>query len=239
MTSELMEIYTDDSGVGRPNAECFIMGMWLTWRPLYWRALIREIRAQHNYPYQLHFHKMGSTWEDRRYKVLYTLLQTLAKHSKTWYYRGMYVGPDSYPEWQAKYSNSQAVYDWAMQASAIRFMKGVPEVGINLIVEQRNRPKNDRFIPDGLEEMLRAEGYFGADKVIKVLVRQPAQDDLLQVADFFTSALRVKYHPGTNKCKLRFADALDWYDPVADRVRVWEYPKKRERAPIMDAVPLK
>lgn len=221
-----MEIYTDDAGVGRAGTEGFIMGMWLTWRPLYWRSLIRELRNQHRYPYRLHFSKIGTKWEDGRYRFCYSLLRTLAKYTRTWYYRGFYVAPEHYPFWQVQHPDSQAVYDWALRETAGRFLNGIPENDIRLVVEQRNRPPGDTFIPTGLEALLNNRRHFGAkQKSITVDVSKPEEDDLLQVADFLTSAVRCRYIPGTNKCKYRFADASVWHEPIASRMAVWEFGK--------------
>jgi hypothetical protein len=215
---DVMQIFLDESGAIRDNGP-FLAGLWFTWKSDLWRAKVEEVRRMYGFFYEWHFHKI--TGIDLRYMSMGSLLHQLDEYNKTWYYRGIYVSDTSYKAWRKEHYTTQGIYDFIVETVATRFLHSFPEKSANLIIDKKNRPKNDLYLPQGLEEHLN-ELHENKDwPLISISMADSKEEPLLQVVDCITAAIRQWYFPAKNNEQKTMLALLA--KRLKNRISIWEY----------------
>lgn len=217
-----MQIYTDDSGLIAQASGDFFFGMFFTRHEQMWRGIVKRKKKEVGLSRALHFHKISSKIDDRNFMQIKSIFEALAHYSASWYFRGIHMSRDRLEVGNQVMSSGQ-LYDAIQRIVARRFLTGVTDKNILLVVEERNRPKGDTYIPLGLARYL---DYFqrkqGREQRIEVVARRNSEDDLLQVADCLTAAIRVMYEGTSNPNKNTLSEMLT-KPPLKDRISIWEY----------------
>jgi len=211
-----MEGYVDESGAfscGGP----FVAGIWFTAHPDLWRGIIRERRDAERYGYSFHFSEISRHRNDWQFRVVRRLFHDLRRIQKSWYARLIHVPPACIAEWQTQ--SVQEKYDTIIGEMIYRFGPHAMTEKLRLVISDRSRSMSDNFLPEGIEEGLNQDST--CSTAFNVQIMSHKLDDLLQIADLMTSAVRQIYHPGDNPNKIALAEMIR---PLLDRrISVWHW----------------
>ncbi len=217
MYPKTMYVYVDESGGLRAN-QLFIAGAWFTWRPKFWLTTTSTLRSNLNFWREMHFHKVSRKNGDSQYEMIQALLNQLVVAQKTWYARFMYVNEE---EQLARWRDYSCVdiYDFLMGHLFNRFGGHFPEKHCVIVLDEKNRPHWDNYIPVGLERYLNMHAGTRTNTTFKVETASSSHDDLLQVSDILTAAVRQLYIPSNNPNKRKLALTVS---QVMDRIKIWD-----------------
>lgn len=209
-----MGIWLDESGTLKPGEPLWVLGFF-TWKFDVWYKIVSDQKQHCGLKAEMHFQKVSGGPKDRRYAFGRRLAWALDKYKKSWYARALYV-----KAWPANMPTATA-YDRMVSELATSVFHRIPEPRAILTVDRRNRPKGNMFIPDGLEHRLSFYSRYGLAPVTEVRQADSAYDDLLQVADFLTGALRQLEVPSGNAAKRQLASMIQ---PLIDtRIKIFEW----------------
>lgn len=211
-TSEVMEVFVDESGAIRAT-EPFYAGLWITWQGKLWRAMVSDQRVAESFFKEFHFHKISRDPNDWRYRFGRRVAEKL--QYKTWYGRLLHVPGEKLDQWRRM--SRREIYDTLVTELLMKFTPRIPEPRIVVTIDERNRPKDDDYIPVGLEARLRDRL---PDKKIEVRLASSKDEDLLQVADLLVGAVRQLTYPSGNPNKESLGQLVAPYTH-GERPRVW------------------
>lgn len=211
-TSEVMEVFLDESGALRAT-EPFYAGLWITWQGDLWREMVADQRAAESFFKEFHFHKISRKPDDWRYRFGRRVAQKF--QYKNWYARLLHVPGDKLDEWRRM--SPIDIYDTLLTELLLKFAPHIPEPRIVVTIDERNRPKDDDYLPVGLEELMR-EMLPG--KEVKVRLASSADEDLLQLVDLLVGAVRQLRYPSGNPNKQALARLIEPYT-LGEKPRVW------------------
>ncbi|WP_041570786.1 DUF3800 domain-containing protein [Candidatus Desulforudis audaxviator] len=183
-----MYVFVDESGCLRAN-QAFLAGAWFTWMPVFWLNVARRLRHDSRFWRELHFHKVSRQQNDRQYEMIQALLALLAKYRKTWYARLLYVSEaDQLAGWRD--CSCVDIYDNLMSRLFGRFGGHFPERRCVIVLDEKNRPHWDNYIPVGLQAFLNRSVGVKTDTEFEIVTASSETNDLLQISDIVTSAMR-------------------------------------------------
>jgi len=166
----------------------------------------------------MHFHKVSRKQNDKRYEMIQAILSHLVKYDKTWYFRMLFVSKDKQSKiW--KYDSVIDIYDGLMSIFFDRFGGHYPENFSIITLDEKNRPCWDDYIPSGIEKFLNNKVGERTKTVFTVKTANSAWNDLLQVSDIITAAIRQLFVPSNNKNKQKLAATLL---QSSDRIKIWD-----------------
>ena len=218
--SDVMEIYLDDAGaIAASNP--FVIGMFFTWRGDMWRGIVRDRRTSFGYPCEMHFAKISRNESDRRYRFIRLVFELLARYDKTWYFRAMHVPQHKLSVWKRDHRSVRETFDYIVDQATERFLRGVPERSANLVIDSHSRTRDDSYIPAGLQAYLNTIAPIYNAPTVTVRMADSRDEQLLQVADCLTGALRQTFYPSGNHNKLDLAHFYRQH--LSHRCSIWEY----------------
>lgn len=211
-----MYIFVDESGCVNAN-QAFIAGAWFTWRPDLWEDIIFTLRKHQNFWREMHFHRISRKPNDSQFEMIQALIKNLRKFKRTWYARLLYVSEKDHLE-QWRDLTSVDLYDNLMIRLLNKFGGHFPEKEAVIYLDEKNRPRWDDYIPNGLEEYL--NNNIGLKTGTNVIIKTShcSENNLLQVSDIITSATRQMFVPSGNENKQILAASLI---NVFDRIKIW------------------
>lgn len=211
-----MEVFLDESGAVRA-AGPFYAGLWLTWQGDLWRSMISDQRAAESFFKEFHFHKISRTPGDWQYRFGRRIARKL--QYKTWYARLLHVPDTKIKEWR-RMSRTE-VYDTLLTELLLKFARHIPERRIVVTIDEKNRPKDDDYLPAGIEALLKERL---PHKEIEVRLARSKDDDLLQVVDLLVGAVRQIRYPSGNPNKEALGRLVAPYmEGKRPRVWVWDW----------------
>lgn len=218
-----MHIYLDESG-DTGGAPGFAVAMFFTKDPTFWEKIIRVIRNEEKYPYEFKFKKMQDNLRDGRVRFARKLIDAFIKYKRKFYARVLVV--DRKLVDKAKFGGSNQVeYNYFVESLVMHYTKRLTE-DAKLVLDFRQREREDFFIPEKLQSMLDIRSATEETKQVKLSIRDSKKEDLLQIADLLVGAVRQIYFPSKNKQKIRIARKLAKL--IDDRIYIWPWePKKR------------
>lgn len=217
MSDSIMYIYVDESGCLRAN-QLFVAGAWFTWVPDMWLKTIQDIRERQGFWREMHFHKISNNENDHRCQMIRDLLIHLCKYPKTWYFRMIFVSEEEQLNRWKNYCSTD-IYDNLMSMFFDRFGGYFPEHCTEIILDEKNRPVWDDYIPTGIEEFLNSNVGVKTNTKFFIKTGNSADNDLLQVGDVLTAAIRQLYVPSENRNKKDLANALL---QAGKRIKIWD-----------------
>lgn len=207
-----MDVFLDESGAVRA-AGPFYAGLWLTWQADKWRAMVSDQRAAESFLKEFHFHKISRSPNDWRYRFGRRVARKFLY--KNWYARLLHVSENKLHQWRQL--SRRDIYDTLLTELLVKFAPHIPEPRIVVTIDERNRPKDDDYLPVGIEAVLRE---MLPHKDIKVRLANSRDEDLLQVADLLVGAVRQLKYPSGNPNKKVLAQLIEPYT-LGERPRVW------------------
>lgn len=213
-----IEAYVDESGAVKPGGP-FVAGIWFTKHPLLWRKIIEERREDCHYGYELHFHKISGTASDLRAFAVRQIFRKLFNVKHSWYSRMIYVRETYLDLWKG--FKAVDIYDTMISEMLLRFVIKAKADLCTVVIDEKNRPLSDNFIPDGLDALLNTRSTALGGPRIRVQVRSSKHDDLLQLVDLLTAAVRQIYHPSGNINKYLACNLIE--PLINDRIGIWEW----------------
>ncbi|ADU50137.1 hypothetical protein Tmar_0012 [Thermaerobacter marianensis DSM 12885] len=211
-TSEVMEVFLDESGALRAT-EPFYAGLWITWQGDKWRTMVSDQRAAEAFFKEFHFHKISRNPNDWRYRFGRRIARKFIY--KNWYARLLHVPGDKLDQWRRM--NRRDIYDTLLTELLVKFAPHIPEPRIVITIDERNRPKDDDYLPVGIEAILRD---VLPHKQIEVRLASSSNEDLLQVVDLLVGAVRQLKYPSGNQNKKALARLIQPYT-IGEKPRVW------------------
>lgn len=215
--SKIISAYLDESGAVRASS-AFVAGLFFTSHPDLWKKIIQERRSAEDYWYELHFKKVSRNPDDRRAKTIERVLFALDKVKRSWWSRLIYVPNGSADKYRGM--SRLDLYDNLVANLAIKFGPAAYCDQIELIIDNKNRPADDTFLPHGLEEHLNRVSPEAGGPFFTVIMGDSKTDDLLQLCDLITSGIRQYYVPSDNFIKKYFAGMLASF--IDDRIKIWK-----------------
>lgn len=228
-TENRLWVFLDESGAVRSN-QAFVAGFWVTEAPEVWRNIVRILRRARNTWGELHFHEISRKPDDPGFLLAKDILYWL-RHMGKWYARFIYVSEQYLQLWKAHSANR--VYDFLVSQLCSRFLPHAKGRQGLLVIDEKKRPAWDIAIPYGLETLVNEISRRNGGPIFHVLTADSAEDDLLQVCDLLTAAMRQHFVPSGNENKEHLGRIVAHMRASA-RVKLWEWPSnvptKREGA---------
>ncbi|RJX19843.1 MAG: DUF3800 domain-containing protein [Ammonifex sp.] len=212
-----MWVFVDESGCLRAN-QLFVAGAWFTWKPRFWMNHVHALRQKLGFYREMHFHKVSRRSNDPQYEMIQALFALLAQHSKTWYARILHISSSHQIEAWRNLS-SVDIYDNLMSIFFDRFGGHYPEEYSVVVLDEKNRPWWDDYIPNGLQGYLNNNVGLRTNTVFRIKTADSSQHDLLQISDVITAGVRQLLVPSENPNKRILAGTLL---QAIDRIKTWD-----------------
>lgn len=213
-----MKIYLDESG-DTGSAPGFAVAMFFTKDPSFWEKVIKEIRSKEKYPFEFKFKKMQDNLKDGRVRFAMRLIDALLQNKRKFYVRALIV--DRKLVDKARFGGSNQVeYNYFVESLVMHYTKRLTD-DAKLILDFRQREREDFFIPEKLQSMLDIRSVTEKTKRVKIEIQDSKKEDLLQVADFLVGAVRQIYFPSKNRQKLKIARKLSTL--IDNSIYIWPW----------------
>ena len=195
----------------------FIGAAFATPEPDQWRdAIEREI----DYPFSLHFHKIGRNPMDRRYLATKKLL-ALLRRGPDWYAHFIHIDRSLVD--RTYFGNEDYIEFNYWMGQLIKHRTKRTGRCYQVIVAERERTRDDRYMPELLQDQLDKRSYFDDAPHVDLTLDLARRDRLLQVADLIGSATRQLYLPSGNPLKEEIArDVADLVKPKGGLIRTYQ-----------------
>jgi hypothetical protein len=216
---DLAWVYLDESGGLRADKP-FVVGFWATRNPLRWLTFIRKYRELHNAWGELHFHAISRKPTDRRYLLARDILRAM-QYAGNWYARFIYVAEDYLDQWRSAAANQ--VYTFIIKQLCTRFLPYVQAREARLVIDRKVLPACDVSIPYGLEAVVNSLSSSLGGPHFEVETADSATNDLLQVSDLMTAAMRQFFVPSGNQNKEELGSIVAGMRG-GQKVRLWDWP---------------
>lgn len=95
-----MWAYVDESQAARATST-FVATIWFTAYKDMWQSIIRDVRNDERFGYEMHFHKISSNPNDWRFRVTNRAVGKLLQYDRSWYARSVYVPEEMIRAWAA------------------------------------------------------------------------------------------------------------------------------------------
>lgn len=199
-------ICLDESGGLRAEVP-LIIGAFVTTNERMIRGIIEYSRNLHKYPYELHFNKISSNPNDKRYKTSRTVLKALLSCERDWHVRLIYSNdPAEISEWSN--IGIDEFYNQLIEKIINRFGTFSLRKNASLVLDENNKINGCDHVPEKLEIFLNDKVKKKTGTRFTVRTGDSSKNDLLQLADLFCGAIRQLYIPSDNQNKIEIAEAI-------------------------------
>lgn len=220
----IISMFVDESGTTSDSS--FVVAMFCTVEEAAWRTRVQNALDAELYTNKLHFKEIsGTNPRHGRFLVSKRIVADMAG-TMDWWAHYTYVDRNLVDTSYFGHSGDIEYNKWL--ADLIRWRTKRSGYRYKVVVAQRDRLRNDNFIPDGLQTELDVRRALDGSPEVLLSTAPGRSDRMLQVADLLVSAVRQRYVPSGNPLKEELAKDVDrlikWEgQPGNRRIRPFEW----------------